>query len=748
MSFFEELKRRNVFRVGIAYVVVAWLTAQVVDLVLENFGAPAWFMRSLLVLLAAGLPLAMVFAWAFEMTPEGLKKEKDVDRSQSVTQVTGRKLDRMIIGIMAVVIAFLVLDRFVLEDESSNTVPATETQTAAIEETVDPVVETGPSVAVLPFINMSGDANNEYFSDGLTETLLHMLAQLPELRVAARTSSFAFKGTNTSIEEISNTLGVAHVLEGSVQKAGNRVRITAQLIRADDGFHVWSQNYDRTLEDIFAIQDEIATDVANALDSSLLGGGNEIHNVDTTNLSAYEAYLKAREQQAIYSFSSLPQAQRLLKEALAADPEFNDAKLALASNYRLMSWTGIISEDEARRHSMPLIEQVLTSDPGNYLARALKLQNELGISDQFIPEERARVFQELRDLLPLLPDSTFLRDRVATYLGFVQAREQEAIEVLEAGLLIDPLSAILHDALGKALRRMDRYEESMASFQRALAQQPDNPNFYFNIADLKADLGDLNGALEWRRKGVEVDPQDHELTAELAQDFYNLGLLEEGNYWADRSIALAPQSAVGRRVRLQQTYASGDMEQALLLARSMIKDQVSIRQGSLGTALDIHNELMSANGHQQEAYDFLLSVRPELEDFATFPGDWKGMFMQRRMILLMLSFKSPEEIQQAWLGFTTNLDRSFPRWRKSTENQVLNELVQGRFDEAERLAIDVHLSRPVADDLRRVEDLQGAEFGAINQRPELMARMSEVQLEKARLRDGVSEMMQKPEWQQ
>ncbi|MGB5292426.1 MAG: hypothetical protein WBN41_13370, partial [Lysobacterales bacterium] len=222
MSFFEELKRRNVFRVGIAYVVVAWLTAQVVDLVLENFGAPAWFMRSLLVLLAAGLPLAMVFAWAFEMTPEGLKKEKDVDRSQSVTQVTGRKLDRMIIGIMAVVIAFLVLDRFVLKDESGNTVPATETQTAAIEETADPIVETGPSVAVLPFINMSGDADNEYFSDGLTETLLHMLAQLPELRVAARTSSFAFKGTNTSIEEISKTLSVAHVLEGSVQKAGNR----------------------------------------------------------------------------------------------------------------------------------------------------------------------------------------------------------------------------------------------------------------------------------------------------------------------------------------------------------------------------------------------------------------------------------------------------------------------------------------------------------------------------------------------
>ncbi len=246
MSLFNELKRRNVFRVGIAYTVVAWLVAQVVDLVLENFGAPAWFMRSLLVILAAGLPLALVFAWAFEMTPEGLKKEKDVDRSQSVTHQTGRKLDRMIIGIMAVVIAFLVLDRFVLKDEGMQSGPDTASQVNGNKEKPAPTVEAGPSVAVLPFINMSGDANNEYFSDGLTETLLHMLAQLPELRVAARTSSFAFKGTNTGIEEISKTLGVAHVLEGSVQKAGNRVRITAQLIRANDGFHVWSQNYDRT----------------------------------------------------------------------------------------------------------------------------------------------------------------------------------------------------------------------------------------------------------------------------------------------------------------------------------------------------------------------------------------------------------------------------------------------------------------------------------------------------------------------
>ena len=247
---------------------------------------------------------------------------------------------------------------------------------------------------------------------------------------------------------------------------------------------------------------------------------------------------------------------------------------------------------------------------------------------------------------------------------------------------------------------------------------------------------------------MEVDPQDHELAAELAQDFFNLGLLEDGNHWAAKSIALAPQSAVGRRVRMQQAYARGDMEQALLLAQSMINDQVSIRQGSFFAALAVYNELMSNSGREREAYDFLLSVRPELEDFTTFPGNWQGVQMQRHMILLLPAFKSPEEVRQAWLEHAAILDRSFPRWREISTNQVLNELMQDRLDEAERLAIDVHLSQPIATNLRRVERLQAPEFGAINQRPELMARMSEVQLEKAKLREGVSEMMLEPEWQQ
>ncbi|NOR19541.1 MAG: tetratricopeptide repeat protein, partial [Xanthomonadales bacterium] len=703
--------------------------------------------QTLMLVMAIGFPLAIIFAWAFEMTPEGIKKEKNVDRTQSVTHETGRKLDRMIIGIMAVVIAFLVLDRFVLTDAPIEGTQVADTTPLAIEDE-KPAAETGPSVAVLPFVNMSDDASNEYFSDGLTETLLHMLAQLPDLRVAARTSSFAFKGKNTSISDIASTLGVAHILEGSVQKSGERIRVTAQLIRANDGFHVWSQNYTRPLEDIFAIQDEIATDVARALDASLLGGNIKIQNVETKSLSAYEAYLKALEQQAINTYASLPMAQSLFKEAIAADPQFVDAKIGLARNYTIMAWVGIIDEDDAQELAIPILRQVLDANPDHYQARALLLHTGLGIGNSFEPQEREQKYQELRDLLPLFPNNSFLRYIVAGHLSFSLTNYQEAIEVLQAGLLVDPLDPLLHARLGQTYKFMDRYNEAMDSLQRALALEPDDANHYFNIADLKEELGDLNGALEWQRKAIEVDPRDHEMAAEMAQNLYQLGLLEEGNRWASKSIALAPTSAVGRKVAMQQAYYQQDYEQALFLAQNMINDEVSVRHGSHSTALAIYTELMWKSDRQQEAFDYLVSRRPELADFSSFPGNYTGLQTQRFLVVLMTAFKSPEEVRQAWHAYANNMDKAFLRWREFTGNQVLDLVMQGRSDEAERLAVDVYLSEPIATNIRRIEYLREPVFGAINQRPEMLAKLSEVEQERDKLRDGVSEMLLEPEWNQ
>src|SRR3990170_1555732 len=261
MSLFEELKRRNVFRVGIAYVITAWLVAQIADLVLDNIESPAWVMQTLMLVLALGFPFALLFAWAFELTPEGIRKEKDVDRSQSITHETGRKLDYAIIAFLMLALGYFAWDKFAPGGESA---PAT---TVTEEEPPD----TGKSIAVLPFVNMSDDAGNEYFSDGISEEILNALAKVPELQVAGRTSSFAFKGLNQDLRQIGSALNVSHILEGSVRKAGKRVRITAQLIKAADGYHVWSDTYDRELDDVFAIQDEISAAILQQLKAKLVG---------------------------------------------------------------------------------------------------------------------------------------------------------------------------------------------------------------------------------------------------------------------------------------------------------------------------------------------------------------------------------------------------------------------------------------------------------------------------------------------
>jgi hypothetical protein len=238
------------------------------------------------------------------------------------------------------------------------------------------------------------------------------------------------------------------------------------------------------------------------------------------------------------------------------------------------------------------------------------------------------------------------------------------------------------------------------------------------------------------------------MAAEMAQTLYQLGLLEEGNRWATRSIALAPTSAVGRKVAMQQAYYQQDYEQALVLAQSMIKDEVSVRHGTHFTALAIYTDLMWKSGRQQEAFEYLVSRRPELADFSSFPGNWTGLQTQRFLVILMTAFKSPEEVQQAWLAYANNMDNSFRRWREFTGNQVLDLVMQGRSDEAERLVVDVYLSEPIATDIRRIEYLREPVFGAINQRPEMLARLSEVEQERDKLRDGVSEMLLEPEWNQ
>jgi len=742
MSLFNELKRRNVFRVGIAYTVAAWLLLQVTDIVFPRIGLPDSAVTLVIALLAIGFIPALIFAWAFEMTPDGIKREKDVDRTQSITPKTGRKLDRMIISIMAVVIIFLVVDRFVL---TTNNEKVAATQTAAIEEKTGKAAETDASVAVLPFVNMSGDANNEYFSDGLTETLLHMLAQLPNLHVAARTSSFAFKGKNPSIEEVATALGVAHILEGSVQKSGERVRITAQLIRAEDGFHVWSQNYDRTLEDIFAIQDEIAEDVAGALDATLLGGNAKIVSIVTSDLGAYDTYLRALEQQSIGSYSSLSSAESLFKQSLAADPGFIDAKLGLARNYIQAFNTGLIEKEKLQQEVAPLLSQVRTAQPDNRLARAIEKLVELDW-DELIDRDtlRAKV-DELRSLLPLIPSETFIRGQAALLLAFGLDQPEIALEVLEAGFMFDPLSPELYAQRGNVYSKLKQYENARDSFLKAIELDPLDPNHYGRMSNVSGELGDVTGIFEWRLKNIKADPQDHEVAGQMARSFYQWGLPEEGDRWMARVTALAPNSDILQRLKVDRADSRGDSAELIAVAQKMIAAPASMRQDIFPTALFSYIHHMSKAGRNQEAYDFLVSIRPEIKSFEQLPDDLRGALMQWASIELMSGFSSPEERKAAWQVFAKNLRTQGPRWFADPFEQAADFLFMGDLVSAIVKAQE-DLAQPLASWPIRGEVWDDPTWAPITSNPEVAARLAEMKQEKQQAREQINEMLQGPEW--
>jgi len=320
-QLFQELKRRNVFRVAIAYLAVTWLILQAADIVLDNIAAPGWLMQALMFFMVIGFPIAVIFAWAFEMTPEGIKKEAEVDRSASVTRTTGKKLDRIIIAVLTTAVIFLLADKFILGDRVS----------------IDTATE--KSVAVLPFIAMSRGPDDEYFADGLTEEILNSLTRLPELLVTARTSSFHFKGQDLPIPEIAEALGVAHVVEGSVRRDGDRLRVTAQLIRAADGFHLWSENYDRDSADTFGVQTDIAGKIAVALDVVLDEEQREkMRETGVRNPEAFVAFQKGIEafNQAHGSatmLESLREANIWFDQALQLEPEFADPYIWSADYY-------------------------------------------------------------------------------------------------------------------------------------------------------------------------------------------------------------------------------------------------------------------------------------------------------------------------------------------------------------------------------------------------------------------------------
>jgi TolB-like protein len=369
MSFIEELKRRNVFRVGIAYAVSAWVLLQIVDLVLENIAAPEWVMQVFMLALAIGFPVAVLFAWAFEMTPDGLKLEKDVDKSQSISRQTGQKITRNTAIALAIAVVLLLVDKF-----SQPSVTEHPPEATSVENTVSTAPDTKSeevSIAVLPFVDMSPEGDQAYFADGISEEILNVLVKTHSLKVAGRTSSFQFRGRTEDLRTIGEQLGVANILEGSIRKANNRLRITAQLVKADDGFHLWSETYDRELTDIFAIQDEIARSITDALaiELNLADTGETLVSVSTSNMEAYDRYLEARG--LIAQRRDFPRAIKLLNEANQMDPEFAEGWAANAQAHSLSIYYMDVDRDEIKNTAEAMALKALELDPNLSMAHSV-----------------------------------------------------------------------------------------------------------------------------------------------------------------------------------------------------------------------------------------------------------------------------------------------------------------------------------------------------------------------------------------
>jgi len=393
--------------------------------------------------------------------------------------------------------------------------------------------------------------------------------------------------------------------------------------------------------------------------------------------------------------------------------------------------------------------QVREQDPDNPLARALELSLNLVIynSTTSAPEIQTTV-DELQDLLQVMPTESLIRINVAATLHQFFGNGQRAIEVLQAGLMIDPLEAELHRWLGRIYIDRQRLEEARASLQRSVELAPNNPNGYSTMAELEEATDNLPAALDWMRRASLIDRQDHELAANIAQDLYRLRLPEEGDYWLARVQALAPGSGLARSLEVERAAARDDTQQVIALASALIDDQVDNRQNAFGGTMLHYIDTMLKTGRAQEAYDFLVSVRPEITNYEQIPPDIQGLIMQWASIAAMSGFESLDTRKAAWDRFTGQLDaRGFP-WKNDPAdgNYTWDYLMNGEVDQAVDHYLEYELTEPLASNLERHRKGLYAVFGPVYEDPRVAAKLADQARRFTEVREEVRAMLRRPEW--
>jgi TolB-like protein/tetratricopeptide (TPR) repeat protein len=552
LSLISELKRRNVVRVGAAYFVSSWLLIELADIMFEAFGFPPAAMQWLIGALGLGIIPMLIFSWVYELTPEGLVKDAGPEHENPENRRTGRRLDQVTIVVVLAALALAAVDRFVMPQQ-------VEVPTTVAETTTPPASTGGPmlepaeiaadqaSIAVLPFVNMSGSAENEYFSDGLSETLLHLLAQVPDLRVAARTSSFQFKGRTVDIREVAQQLGVANVLEGSVQRQGDRVRITAQLIRGTDGSHIWSQNFDRTLDDIFVIQDEIAAEVSAALQVSLLGGNDGVvaDAGGTDNIAAYEAYLRGVAAMARGTPEAALDAIAQFDLAIELDPDYGMAWARLSRAQLLPAVLGAATWESRIEPMLEAAERAVSVAPG--LAEAhLALATARGWRSRDRAGYRASVERAVA-LGPNNPEALIYLSNLHRGDGLYR----DALASAQRAAQLDPLDADVRFNLARIRALVGLSDLARAEMEALVAEYPDSVERLMDYARfLRRDSGDPAAAMRIALRAHELNPGSLNPMFTLAFGFADLGDLEAADRWLRRIETIAPDRAHDDRMWL------------------------------------------------------------------------------------------------------------------------------------------------------------------------------------------------------
>jgi TolB-like protein/Flp pilus assembly protein TadD len=573
VSLFKELKRRNVIRMAGLYLVGAWLVTQVAATLLPVFGAPGWVMKVLVGLLSVGFIAAVGFSWIYDLSAQGIRRESEVPAGEAATPDTGRRMDRLLLLAMALALGYFAVDKFVLAPgrvASQEPVAATKAATAApapAAEAAAPAADAKPvvrGIAVLPFDNLSPDPDNAFFAGGVYEEVLTKLSRIDELRVISRTSMERIAEDNLDVRAIGERLGVSHVLEGSVRRAGDEIRVTVQLIEATTDAHVWAENYDRKLDDVFAIQSEVALAIADQLEISLspqLQAG--LSERPTQNQAAYALYLQALDERRTWRESVGFQAMiDLLEPAVAADPDFLEARVLLAEAYGRMNW--------------------LNADPdGQFAAKARQLVADIVQRWPERPQAQLAQGQLLYNLE---------RDYTQALVHFTAARER---------LPNDP---VLLSSLSNSYKRLGRAEEQLATQNRLHELDPESPSV--NAELIQALLANrlLDEAVAVGQRARERFPQDSSVGmfwayAELARDQDPRALLEVGSApWQGRDLV-----AIAR-------YVGGDYA---ALARPLPEDG---RQ-AIGKALDLATraDLLRLAGRSDQAQPFADEALATLE---------------------------------------------------------------------------------------------------------------------------------------